>query len=93
MDKLTAEQKAPTDLPKNQLHILRHSLGLTRGKEMFRNHFVTGEGSSDYPDCCALVDAGLMTRHKGNELSGGDDWFIVTDAGKALCYELLGDGG
>lgn len=80
------------EITKNQLHILRHSLGLTRGTEMFRNHFVTGEGSSDYPDCCALVDAGLMTRRKGNELSGGDDWFIVTDAGKQIAQTPDGGG-
>lgn len=68
-----------------ELDVLRHSLGLDsngRGRA-FRNHFVTGEGSDDYSACCALVDAGLMTRRNGNALSGGDDIFIVTDAGRA----------
>ena len=67
-----------------QLQILRHSLGLRddgKGRE-YRNHFVTGEGSDDYPSCVALVDAGLMTRCKGNALTGGDDVFYATDAGK-----------
>lgn len=70
------------DLTKAQRHILRHSLGLTRGKREYRNHFVTGPGSKDHDDCMALTEMGLMTRRAGNELSGGDDVFTVTDAGK-----------
>ena len=72
-----------------QLHILQHSLGLDQyGRGTFyRNHFVTGEGSNDHADCMALVNAGLMTVTSGNELSGGDDVFRVTDAGKAAVAE------
>lgn len=73
----------------DQLHILQHSLGVDqhgRG-EQYHNHFVTGEGSTDYPHCMALVEAGLMTRRAGNALSGGDDVFFVTDAGKAYVAE------
>ena len=73
----------------DQLHILQHSLGVDqhgRGQQ-YRNHFVTGEGSIDYPHCMALVEAGLMTQRKGNALSGGDDVFFVTDAGKAYVAE------
>lgn len=67
-----------------QLHILRHSLGIERsGGREYRNHFVTGPGSDDYADCTALVEQGLMTRRAGNALSGGDDIFYVTEAGKA----------
>lgn len=68
-----------------QLHILQHSLGVDqygRGT-MYRNHFVTGTGSLDHPDCMALVEAGFMTRHDGEKLPfGGDDYFQVTKAGK-----------
>jgi hypothetical protein len=70
-----------------QLHILQHSIGadeygrIVRGGG--RNHFVTGEGSDDYPHCMALVAAGLMTRRAGSAISGGDDIFFVTEAGKA----------
>jgi hypothetical protein len=67
-----------------QIHILRHSLGLTYGEEMYRNHFVTGEGSIDHPDCMALSAAGLMRRVEGSALSGGMDVFVVTDAGKLV---------
>jgi len=72
-----------------QLHILQHSLGLDqygRGS-MYRNHFVTGEGSMDHADCMALVASGLMTVRSGNALSGGDDVFRVTDAGKIAVVE------
>lgn len=72
-----------------QLHILQHSLGVDqhgRG-EQYRNHFVTGEGSTDHPHCMALVAAGLMTRRPGNELTGGGDLFHVTPAGKAAVAE------
>ena len=31
-------------LTEKQRHILKHSLGLTRGTEAYRNHFVTGAG-------------------------------------------------
>lgn len=72
-----------------QLHILQHSLGLDqygRGRQ-YRNHFVTSDGTDDYPHCQALVAAGLMTRRPGNELTGGDDLFHVTPAGKAAVVE------
>jgi hypothetical protein len=67
-----------------QLHILQHSLGLDQyGRGTFyRNHFVTGEGSKDHADCMALVGLGFMTVRSGSVLSGGDDVFHVTDAGR-----------
>lgn len=72
-----------------QLHILRHSLGLTSGREMYRNHFVTGEGSDDYAGCMALVDAGLMERRGFSALTGGDWCFTVTEAGKRAAIDSL----
>lgn len=66
------------------LHILQHSLGLDeygRGR-MYRDHFVTGEGSKDHADCMELVDAGYMGVRKNHPLSGGDDAFWVTEVGK-----------
>lgn len=67
----------------NKLHILRHSLGLDqngRGKQ-YRNHFVTGDGSNDFPFCRELVANGFMTERAGSELSGGDSVFYVTPSG------------
>ena len=63
-------------------HILLHSLGLTHGRIEYRNQFVTGEESTDYPDCMAMVEAGLMERRDFSALSGGDWLFLVTYAGK-----------
>jgi hypothetical protein len=65
-----------------QHDILRHALGLGRGSREYRNHFVTGPGSSDYANCEDLVGAGLMTKRPGHGLSGGDPVYIVTEAGK-----------
>lgn len=80
---------ADTALRSEHLHILQHSLGLDRYGQgnPYRNHFVTGAGATDYPLCTALVTAGLMTRRAGNELTGGDDCFHVTDAGRVYVTE------
>ena len=66
-----------------QKDILRHALGLGRGSREYRNHFVTGKGSTDYPHCEALVAAGLMQRRPGHPLSGGDPIYWVTESGRA----------
>lgn len=72
------------------LHILQHSLGVDehgRGQQ-YRNHFITGEGSVDYPICAEAVERGLMEcRRKGYELYGGDDVFSVTPAGRQWMAE------
>lgn len=96
----TDAQKVAEGLTEKQRHIICHSLGLRddgRGKP-YRSHFVTGEGSTDYPDCMALTELGLMVRRDGSPLTGGDDLFLVTDAGKAaaktfraLLQEKAGD--
>lgn len=70
-----------------QREIMRHALGLGRGRAPWRNHFVTGPGSTDYPHCEALVAAGLMARHDGSPLSGGDPVYSVTEAGRAALRE------
>jgi hypothetical protein len=70
---------------KEELQILRHSLGLDdNGKgNPYRNHFVTGEGTTDWPICNRLVENGLMQVRRNHPLSGGDDCFFVTEIGKA----------
>lgn len=72
-----------------RLEILQHALGVDRfGRgESYRNHFVTGQGSDDWPDCFVLVFMGLMTRHPGSEISGGNDIFTVTPAGREYVRE------
>lgn len=71
-----------------QREVMRHALGLTRGSREYRNHFVTGPGSTDYPHCEALVQAGLMRRYEGHALSGGDPIYSVTEAGRAALREV-----
>ena len=79
-----------------QLLILRHAIGLNddgkAGKHgEYRNHFVTGKGSNDYADCMALVASGHMIRRAGSELTGGDDLFMVTDAGRSAARAAVLD--
>ncbi len=74
-----------TSISDKQRDILRHALGVGRGRTAgWRNHFCTGPGSDDYSDCEALVAAGLMTKRSGGPLSGGDPVYRVTDAGQDL---------
>jgi hypothetical protein len=86
---MSSKEEATGFDPARGLHILQHSLGVDKHGQgrQYRNHFVTGEGSIDHPDCSALVRAGLMTRQKGGALTGGDDAFFVTDAGKLYVAE------
>ena len=69
---------------KELLHILQHSLGLNEYGQgnQYRNHFVTSEGSKDWPMCNELIRRGLMSVTRQHALSGGMDCFWVTDAGK-----------
>lgn len=71
-------------LAPEQLDILRHALGVGRGRTGWRNHFVTGPGSDDYDHCEALVVSGLMVKRPGHPLTGGDPVYHVTDDGKAV---------
>ncbi len=77
----------PAPINTAQLHILLHSLGLTRGTAIYRNHFVTGVGSHDHPACMSLVAGGFMRKHKPSLLTGGDDCFTVTEAGQAYAIK------
>lgn len=76
---------------RDQLQILQHSIGADQHGRIVRgggrNHFVTGEGSKDHSHCMANVAAGLMTRRAGSAISGGDDIFHVTDAGRKAVAE------
>lgn len=75
------------------LHVLQHALGRDEygenphGREDYRNHFCTGEGSEDFALCREAVAQGLMREYPPSEISGGDHVFTVTDAGKAYITE------
>lgn len=72
--------------PNARLGILQHSLGLDQHGHghAYRNHYVVGPGDAGHEECLALVAAGLMKRRAGGELTGGDDLFTVTEAGRAF---------
>ena len=69
------------------LPILQHALGRDKygkcGRDVSRNHYVTGEGSDDITACREAVAKGLMREHPASEISGGDPIFTVTDAGRS----------
>lgn len=70
------------------LHILQHSLGVDqygRGTQ-YRNRFITGPGSIDFPKCQELVELGLMQNHGAWSITGGDYLFTVTDKGKIAMH-------
>lgn len=68
-----------------ELHILRHSLGLTLpGDEPYRNYYCTGPTADNYADCENLVGKGLMVRGKSQVKEGSLIYFHVTDKGKDL---------
>jgi hypothetical protein len=68
-----------------ELHILQHSLGVDKyGRgEQYRNHFVTGPGTTDWPHCHSLAGQGLMINHGPRALCNGDHLFTVSEAGKS----------
>jgi hypothetical protein len=79
------------NLTESQLHIIQHSLGLDqygRGRE-YRNHFVTGPGSSDFADCEALVDGNCMVVRRNLPLAGGpgNNCYTVTNWGRRKMHE------
>ena len=84
------EETGSEKVRSNLLHILQHSLGVDqygRGNQ-YRNYFVTGEGSTDFPLCSELVAMGLMQDRGTQSMCGGDHVFHVTEAGKAAVREF-----
>lgn len=65
-----------------QIELARHALGLpNRRRQTYRNHFVCGEGHSDYVNWLEIEAAGLARSRKGSQLTGGDPVFWLTKAG------------
>ena len=75
-------------MTERQIELGRHALGLpNKQRKSYRNHFVAGEGHSDYPDWLQMVEKGNATYRKGNEISGGDDVFWLTEIGAKQCLK------
>lgn len=70
------------------LHVLQHSLGRDQygknpnGRADYRNHYCASEGHHSFAACRKAVELGLMREHPPSAISGGDNVFTVTDAGK-----------
>lgn len=60
-----------------QVGILRHAIGWPRGS---RNSFVTDEGTTDFQDCEALVELGMMRKHDRSWVTGFI--YVVTGLGR-----------
>lgn len=70
------------------LHILQHSLGVDkygRGNQ-YRNRFVTGPETTDFPKCIELVGLELMKDHGPQSIAAGDHCFTVTEKGKVAMH-------
>lgn len=68
-----------------QIDLARHALGLDgRRKTSYRNHFVTGDGSTDFVIWQDMKAKGWAWSAKGSALSGGDPVFGLTRAGAEL---------
>ena len=83
-------EQGPCDVELNEAQrgLARHALGLpNKHGKPYRNHFVTGDGSTDYPHWDSMVEAGAATVSRGNVLSGGDDVFRLTPAGVAAALD------
>jgi hypothetical protein len=48
------------ELSKDEIDILRHSLGVSVDKSPYRNYFCTGPGTTDFPVVSRLVELGFM---------------------------------
>lgn len=69
------------------VRLLRHTLGLNRSHEAYRNHFVASDGHSDMPNLLFLEQHGLMARAKTPGFLDPDTIvFVATEAGKALAH-------
>ena len=71
------------------LHVLQHSMGLDdfgRGRK-YRNRFVTGPCTDDWPHCEDAVARGLMERSGPHAFFGGSCCFSVTPSGEQYIRE------
>ncbi len=70
-----------TELTTNQLHILRHSLGLDQnghGRE-YRNYYCTGPDCDGYKELVTLAEIGLVELGR---IDGNNHFYFLTEAGK-----------
>jgi len=85
---MSDEKTSNGSMTDEQRELARHALGLPNARHTsYRNHFVAGEGHSDFENWLAMVSAGLASRRKGSELTGGDDLFRLTRSGAEIAIK------
>lgn len=77
--------KLSTTLSNNQKLILLHTLGYDYSAKPFRNYFMTGKDTTDYPDIVFLIDLGFI-KYAGPYQN--EEAFQVTELGEEVAYEL-----
>lgn len=73
-----------------EVEIIRHTLGLNRAPESYRNYFCaeTNGGHTDQPTIDSLVQLGFMrASHTINQ--GRDTIYVVTDAGRQALHKTV----
>jgi hypothetical protein len=77
-----------SELSYTERELMEHATAWHHHRRLYRNHFVTGPGTTDWPTVQALCSRGLMMQTRApSELSGGDAVFTVTEAGIAKLRE------
>lgn len=82
-----------TNITKNQLSLIAHSLGGTDSTKWFRNHFVASPSHTDLPDLIELKKLGLMKEMKAPSFCDHDSMlFLVTEDGKRALMNAVAKG-
>jgi len=78
------------NLTPEQIHILQHSLGLSkRHDKPYRNYYAASTDSDCSQDQEALVDKGLMTSAGKSPVNSETVYYYVTDRGCKIAFEHL----
>jgi len=79
------------DLTPEQIHILQHSLGLSkRHDKPYRNYYAVYTGSRDViQDLESLVEKGLMANGGKSPVNADMIYFYVTEKGRQVAIENL----
>lgn len=82
------------ELSVEEREAMEHATAWRHKRRLYRNHFVTGPDTIDWPIVFGLVERGLMKMTRSpSELSGGMQVFAVTDAGIAALTAGPTSGG
>lgn len=78
------------DLTPSQIHILQHSIGISkRHDKPYRNFYAVYTSSDSVPDLEVLVKAGLMANGDKSPVNPDMVYYYVTDAGREVAFKHL----